>query len=589
MPNTGSLVAAALGCKSVLDSQQQLLIRCSAILCLVSYVTEKEELVLNTHGDKSPGMLFLVINERETTRTATRLVTVSVRHGRTASRSRNTEPILERKPLVSDTDFPTATLLLRCLQRQRASSRVSCLPVYIMEKHMYCLVFFSLALFPGQQLQNGAWAQRSFRHRGASVSSSSFITSSSSHTPFRGSAVISSTTPYTTFGSSSGISSYSPVSADSTFFYPSGPSTYEPHTFRSPSSSSYSSFGSFSIPVSDSEVGSHQTLSSTHGSTYFPSSFTGSSIAASDSYAVGGSGRRGRNRSSFVLSNDIPSASIVSSTDAFVPASGSSSVVNSDFQFSYTPHRSGSSRGTAIPVIAPGTISGSSPFTVFHEADDNGDFVSTYAPRPFNSEMGAFESLTDSGVRSTPTGETTARGRGSMSRRREGSTTATHTAAPASPNSGFSNGSARTTTSTTTAPTVSTDSQSSATNDSAGFEVSREMPGDVIVEERDGQFIYFFVEEDGRRTQLENAPPLEEMEPDSFFTEQYLLDKPIKLLDHEQQEKAYKARMEKPTNTTRISLTSPTGETHTITTEEERQDGLGLMALPPRQRELGLL
>ncbi|KEP61032.1 UNVERIFIED_CONTAM: hypothetical protein HHA_275710 [Hammondia hammondi] len=196
-------------------------------------------------------------------------------------------------------------------------------------------------------------------------------------------------------------------------------------------------------------------------------------------------------------------------------------------------------------------------------------------------------------MRSTPTGETTARGRGNMSRRREGSTTATHTAASASPNSGLASGldsrPARTTTSTTTAPTVSTDSQSSATNDSASFEVSREMPGDVIVEERDGQFIYFFVEEDGRRTQLENAPPLEEMEPDSFFTEQYLLDKPIKLLDHEQQEKTYKARMEKPTNTTRISLTSPTGETNTITTEEERKDGLGLMTLPPRQRELGLL
>ncbi|CBZ50246.1 conserved hypothetical protein [Neospora caninum Liverpool] len=453
-----------------------------------------------------------------------------------------------------------------------------------MEKHTSCIIFFALALLSGQQLHNGAWAQRSFRNRGPSVTSSSFITSGNSYTPFRRGSALSPSTAYTSFGSSSGTS-YSPVSADGTSVFAYGDSTYEPHTFGSRFTSTPSSFGSSSMPVSESDVGSVSAFSSSSGSTYVPRSFTGSSIAASDSYAVSGSGRRGRNGSSFVLSNDRPS-SIVSSTDAFAPFSGSFSVGSNDFGSSYAPRRS------SPTVMSPSAMSSSSFASTFHHVDDTGAFVSTYAPNSFNSGMGVSESFTGLEVRPVPAGdETAARTTGGASR--HGSSAASQMAAPGSPTTGSSNGSVSRpsggTTTTTAAPTAPAGSQGSANTDSSSFEGAREMPGDVIVEERDGEFIYFFVEEDGRRTQLENAPPLEEMEPDSFFTEQYLLDKPIKLLDHEQQERMYKARTEKPTNATRISLTSPTGETNTLSTREERQDGAGLMALPPRQRELGLL
>lgn len=57
----------------------------------------------------------------------------------------------------------------------------------------------------------------------------------------------------------------------------------------------------------------------------------------------------------------------------------------------------------------------------------------------------------------------------------------------------------------------------------------------------------------------------------------------------EEQENALKAEREKPKPTTTISLTRPTGETDTIATAEDRQQGVGLMSLPQRQNALGLL
>ncbi|PFH31137.1 hypothetical protein BESB_030110 [Besnoitia besnoiti] len=219
------------------------------------------------------------------------------------------------------------------------------------------------------------------------------------------------------------------------------------------------------------------------------------------------------------------------------------------------------------------------------------EFASSYQPDVLSSgrEFSSFaESLASPTEPFATAEDTPTQGRGGRSRRRGGSSsTPVSMTAPGSPEFGasLSSPTSGTTTSTTTvSPTYASSSDNGSIDD-----IAREMPGDVIVEERDGEYIYFFIEEDGRRTQLENAPPLEQMEPDSFFTEQYLLDKPIKLLDQEQQEKLYKARMEKPTTSTRISVTRPTGETDTVPTREERREGVGVMALPPRQQELGLL
>ncbi|PHJ22411.1 hypothetical protein CSUI_003740 [Cystoisospora suis] len=489
----------------------------------------------------------------------------------------------------------------------------------LMERCIRRVSLFLLPVFLAYPEWGLVCAQR-FRNR--VMSSPSYLGSSSSRSSYSSVHELPLTTigsSYSQFSTSSGMSTYfhegsSGTPFESTVRMSHGPTTLGGSHFVS------SSFGSSSFPISEAVTTHVPFSSSSSGTGYFTSSVTDDIPA---SYVPMSGERRSRHgRNSFTISE---TSSSYSGGDSFSSSSGSfmpSHTVHSGS--SYVPHSGSSfSFGNTLPVAS--RHGNSSPHTGditsgFIEENSGGSemFQGSYRSSGDGSHVSHFSSFStptssssSSSMLTAPTsgGTTMSTSSGVRSRRRSGSalssststqlappTTGTPVQRPPASSSQNTTSTNRTdpqergsgTASSPPASATSTGTSSSGGNDQGAGEGDREMPGDVIVVERDGEFIYYFVEEDGRRTQLENAPPLEEMQPDSFFTEQYLLDKPIKLLDHEEQEKALKEQREKPKETT-ISLTRPTGETDTIATSEDRQQGVGLMSLPQRQNALGLL
>lgn len=415
------------------------------------------------------------------------------------------------------------------------------------------LFLCGLFVCPGWRLVG---AQR-FRNRGTSgpsyVSSSS---SRSSYSPIHEPPLTTMSSSYSPFTSSSGMGTYIHEGSSVTPFEPtfishpsptlggshfgtSGASSF-PGTgtviSHFPSSTSYGT-GYFTGPMADDTSTSYVPMSGDHHSRQGRSSYLSET---SPSYHSGGS--------FFSSDGTFMSSDTIHSASSYVPHSGSS------FSFGHTLPMA-SSHGHS-PVFNGGTTTGFIDDTLAGSEMFHGSVTSSGDVSHVRHYSSTTPASSPSVLTARTRGGTTMSSSAARSRHRSGSSpspsTSTHLPAPSTTTTGerpsvFSSEGAHSrsrtdsqerrggtapplpsSTTTTTTPATS----ASGGNDGVPPEGDREMPGDVIVVERDGEFIYYFVEEDGRRTQLENAPPLEEMQPDSFFTEQYLLDKPIKLLNH---------------------------------------------------------